>query len=107
MLPGLLLLSTLVLSVLGCACLALSQQHHWRSVMGQQITANISKRARIVGCCCVFAALLISFFRGGFGFAVAMWPLSLALGVVLVALALGMRRNILRRIGAGLRIPDR
>jgi hypothetical protein len=79
---------------LGCACLALSQERHWKAVTGG--APPRTKSLRITGWLLVAASLALCIARDGGSFAALMWPLLLAGGALATAALLTWRPAWLR-----------
>lgn len=92
---GLLAAAALATS-LGCACLALSQDRHWKTV-----TAAPRRPAlplRLAGFALLGSSLAACIARDGGGFAALMWPLLFAAGALATAALLTWRPAALRPV---------
>ncbi|MEO0398122.1 MAG: DUF3325 domain-containing protein [Pseudomonadota bacterium] len=80
----------------GVACLALSQERHWKKVLGY--SRKELSAPRRVGWGLVFLSGVFCIVRDGGGFAALIWPLLLALGAFLTACTLTWAPNRLRGV---------
>ena len=83
---GVLLLAlAAICALIGCACLALSQNRNWRTVMGK---GQASGFTRPLGWTLIGVSLVLCIIRDGGSFAALLWPLLLAAAGFAVAMLL-------------------
>lgn len=89
-----LLAGTVFMAVLGCACLALSQERHWQVVTGE--TTNSGSAQRNAGLLLLSGSLCLSIVRDSIAFAILFWPLMLGAGAMATVAALTWSPWLLR-----------
>ncbi|MEM1133048.1 MAG: DUF3325 domain-containing protein [Pseudomonadota bacterium] len=89
-----------VLSLAGCAMLAMTQKPHWRAITDSK--SNPPKTA-IPGWLCIAAALVPCIIRDGISFAMLLWPLIFALAAFSIAMTLTYKPSLMRPFSALLR----
>ena len=93
-------------ALIGCSLLALSQNRHWRAVVGGKPPAQTASAARGRGWILVFITLLFCVLRDGESFAAVLWPLLLAAAAFLVSMALAYSPGLLKPIGNALSLDS-
>ncbi|MFG6449394.1 DUF3325 domain-containing protein [Roseateles sp. BYS180W] len=88
-----LLLAAVLCSVLGMACLALSQEAHWLAVLPKAQALNLRQQrlARVLGGMALLGAALLCGQADHISMAVLVWPLLLSAAAGLVAFSLSWR----------------
>lgn len=95
--PSALYLAAAVATVLGFAWLALAQDAHWRQVFGAaSISQAVRRTLRLSGSSALLAALGLCLLADRPSMAALVWVMLLALGALVVALALAWRARWLR-----------
>lgn len=87
-----------------CACLALSQLRHWRT-LGDRTSPPTA--LGIAGWVLLFAGLIACVVADGGSFAALMWPLMFASSAFLVAMALSYRPQLLLPLARVVRRSDK
>lgn len=83
----------------GFACMALSQDRHWQSVMaGLQLKRRLAIRLRCAGGFALAVGLALALLRDGPSFGSLLWVLLLAAGASAVAFTLSWRAGWLRPV---------
>ncbi|MEM1053685.1 MAG: DUF3325 domain-containing protein [Pseudomonadota bacterium] len=97
-----LLLSALIMCLIGCVLLALSQQRNWREVLSDRKAEP--PRIAWAGWSLVLLALVPCVVRDGGSFSALLWPLVFACGAMATAMILTYCPNLLKPIALALRI---
>ena len=91
-----LIVLAILLNIIGCGYYALSQNQHWRAVAKPKVSLLKQTRLQIFSLFALSTSLVLFIVEEGLGFALLLWPLSIALGIFSVAMILAFRPTLLR-----------
>ncbi|MEM9618390.1 MAG: DUF3325 family protein [Pseudomonadota bacterium] len=91
---GIWLVLAVLSAFLGCGCLALSQEKHWRRIISAaQSGAKAKICLKCAGWALVSFSLVFCVLRDGASFAVLLWPMLMAAAGMSAAMALALMPN--------------
>lgn len=90
------LIIAISMAFFSCACLAISQPNHFRSVTGGSLSVPQKRQLRWVGWTLLFLSLAACILRDGVSFAVLLWPLLFAVSSFAVAMLLAYKPDWLK-----------
>jgi hypothetical protein len=98
-LQGALLLATVALAAFAFACLALSQERHWRAVLGVAVPAGPPAASlRISGFVLLAGSLGLALLRDGPSFGILLWSVLVSAAAIAVVAILTWNPNRLRLV---------
>ena len=92
------LLGSMAAAFAGVTCLALSQQHHYRTVFASEAPLRKQLVLRTVACLVLALSLALVWLSDGPSFGILFWLLALALWSVVVAMILAYAPAFLARL---------
>jgi hypothetical protein len=92
----LLLIAALLFALGGCILLALSQQRHWKTVMGR--SSRPRRLLRTAGWSLIAMSLAAVILREGVSFGTLVWPMVVGAAALTTAVTLSWRPRLLRPV---------
>jgi type III secretory pathway component EscU len=95
-LGNLLIILSALLSLLGCSCLALSQEKHALAILGKGAQLPAASACRRWAFACLLLALVFQLLGSTGDFVIVLYPMFLGVGALIAALAIAFSPDWLR-----------